>query len=109
MVKAGLLSALILPGAGQLYNEERKKGFLLLGVFLLAVVSFTVGFMAKLSAIKPPNFDPTDQAMTQALIQRFLSENGSFFGAFSWVVGALWLFGVVDAVLGARERGQIAP
>lgn len=96
--KAALLSALVLPGLGQLSKGNRLKGALLVvlvNVFLLLalfVVLQGVGPLiaaAKLSG----NIDPARIAAQLQLRSPFAK----------WLLAAffgLWLYGVIDAAVG---------
>ena len=102
--KAFLLSALVFPGLGQLYNQDRRKGvFLVLGanlllavVLLAAIVLFSQEYLAV--------FYP--RPLTWELVQVLLRDTVShplFFIPFGLLM-ALWGFAMVDAA-----RGGAAP
>ena len=98
-----LLSAFVIPGAGQLYNREKVKGWILIGLTVLVVVSAFIGVMAALLAIIPPGTVVT-QEQTQALMNRLMVEKGTYFSSFSYLILAIWGYGILDAFLGARDR-----
>ena len=93
---APLCSALIIPGLGQIVNQEIKKGVLLLGaVFILFVagsiklvfiLKSVVGQSGSGSPIPSPALEHVDSLVMV----------GAFF--------VIWLYSVIDAFLKARER-----
>lgn len=96
-IKALLLSALVLPGLGQLYKGEKVKGIilvLLVNIFLLValfLVLRTLGptiIMANISG-KPDAAALLEQLRTKAPVARWL------LAAFS----GLWLYSAFDAAL----------
>jgi hypothetical protein len=48
-----LLSALVVPGAGQIYNKEKGKGIVLMSLFFLVILGFMVSVTVSLSAVIP--------------------------------------------------------
>jgi lysylphosphatidylglycerol synthetase-like protein (DUF2156 family) len=103
-IKAFLLSALVFPGLGQLYNQDRRKGVLLvlganllLGVLLLAA-------MILVSQEYLAVFYP--RPLTWELVRTLLIDTVShpvFLIPFALLM-ALWGFAMVDAAWGARPR-----
>ncbi|MBW1991023.1 MAG: hypothetical protein JRI59_02650 [Deltaproteobacteria bacterium] len=98
-LKAFLLSALVFPGLGQLYKQDRRKGIvlilltnLLLGVVLLSgMIHFSQEYMAY--------FYP--EPLTWDLLRPLLL--GVFSRPLFWLpfmaLVALWAFAAVDAAL----------
>ena len=103
-IKAFLLSAFVFPGVGQLYNQDRGKGvFLVLGANLLLGVLFLAG-MILVSQEYMAVFYP--RPLTWELVRILLLDTVShpvFLIPFALFM-ALWGFGMVDAVRGARPR-----
>jgi hypothetical protein len=105
-VKAFLLSALVFPGLGQLYNQDRKKGvFLVLGANLLLGVVLLVG-MVLLSQEYLAVFYP--RPLTWKLVHLLLVDTIShpFFLIPFALLMALWGYAMVDA---ARSSGRPQP
>jgi O-antigen/teichoic acid export membrane protein len=105
-IKAFLLSAFVFPGLGQLYNQDRRKGVLLvlganllLGVLLLAgMVLFSQEY---LSVFYPR---PLTGELAKILLLDTLT-HPLFLIPFVLLM-ALWGFGMVDA---ARSAGRQPP
>jgi Na+-driven multidrug efflux pump len=99
--KAFLLSAFVFPGLGQLYNQDRKKGVLLvLGANLLLGVLLLAG-MVLLSQEYLAVFYP--RPLTWKLVRLLLLDTIShpFFLIPFGLLMALWGFAMVDAARGA--------
>ncbi len=98
-IKAFLLSALVFPGLGQLYKQDRRKGVvlillanLLLGVVLLSgMILFSQEYLA---AFYP---EPLTWEILHPLLLRVFSRP-LFLAPFLALV-ALWAFAAVDAGL----------
>jgi hypothetical protein len=105
---AFLLSAFVFPGLGQLYNQDRKKGIilvllanLLFGVLLLAgLVLFSRGYYEYFYP-KPLTWDIVRELF------RYLLGHPLFFLPLSLLV-ALWGFAALDAARGARRQAPAA-
>ena len=102
-LKAFLLSAFVFPGLGQLYNQDRRKGVLLvLGANLLFGLTLLVG-MVLLSQEYLSVFYP--RPLTWQLVRLLVVDTVThpFFLIPFALLMALWGFGMVDAARGARQ------
>jgi hypothetical protein len=96
-VKAFLLSALVFPGLGQLYKQDRRKGVilvllanLLLGlVFLSGMILFSQEYLA---VFYP---EPLTWELLQPLLLRVLYR--PLFLVLFLMLVALWAFAAIDA------------
>ena len=106
---AFLLSAFVFPGLGQLYNQDRKKGIilvllanLLVGILLLAgLVIFSQGYYEY--------FYP--KPLTTPIVKelcRYLLSHPLFFLPLCLLVG-LWGFAALDAARSAWRRAAAPP
>ncbi len=105
-IKAFLLSALVFPGLGQLYNQDRKKGVLLvllanllLGILLLLGVTLLAGEYYETSYPAPLTWEIFRQLVLNVLGRPL------FLVPFSLLVG-VWAFAAVDA---GRRAGRRPP
>ena len=100
---AVLLSALVFPGLGQLYNQDRKKGiFLVLGANLLLVI-ILLGGLVLLTQEYYTVFYP--RPLTLEILRNLAADTLShplFYSPLALLVG-LWAYAAVDA---GRRRGQ---
>lgn len=106
---AALLSGLAWPGAGQFFNRDFKKGILLTGLTVLLAVSLMLGLGRDLARVMPQSPSPLDPDQVRALRDAMLSANPAFYKRYSLLLSLTWLFGVVDAWLGAREKAAPPP
>jgi TM2 domain-containing membrane protein YozV len=91
-ITAPLCSGLVIPGLGQILNQEMKKGLILMGLVFLVFVAGTV----KLAFIIKSMTSPLDLEETSHLAQ--LSGGDLLFMA--GILGAfaiVWVYSVVDA------------
>ena len=107
-IKAFLLSAFVFPGLGQLYNQDRKKGVVLvLGTNLLLGVVLLVGmvlFSQEYLAVFYPR--PLTWELVKVLLMDTIS-HPLFWIPFGLLM-ALWGFAMVDAVRGAGRKPPAA-
>jgi hypothetical protein len=101
-VKAALLSALILPGLGQLYKGERIKGAILIvsvNIFILIALYMVLRSMAPLilSARMNGVSDP------QMVLER-LQGGGPAVRLLLAAFCGLWIYSWIDAALGKRGK-----
>jgi hypothetical protein len=102
-ITAFLLSALVFPGLGQLYNQDRKKGiFLVLGANLLLVV-LLLGGLALWCQEYYNVFYP--RPLTLEILRALAGDTFShplFYFPLALLVG-LWAYAAVDA---GHRRGK---
>lgn len=101
-----LLSALVIPGLGQLVNRQIAKGaFLVAAVSLLFMVGLGFALHQVTSAIttldakgglKPGDFG--------ALSEQLRAQGGEWLLVFLGLLLALWAYAVIDAWRGGRAR-----
>jgi len=103
-IKAFLLSAFVFPGLGQLYNQDRKKGVVLvLGTNLLLGVVLLVGmvlFSQEYLAVFYPR--PLTWELAKTLLIDTIS-HPLFWIPFGLLL-AVWGFAMVDAARGAGRQ-----
>lgn len=100
-VKAFLLSALVFPGLGQLYKQDRTKGILLilsanLILALVALVGVMLLAQEYMSAVYP---EPLTAANLRVLLALVISR--PLFYVPAGILVALWGFAAADAALRA--------
>ena len=100
-----LCSGLVIPGLGQIINQELKKGIIVLcAVFVL----FVAGIIRLLQIIHSVfRSGHTDLSDPQALMVRLGAEDSTLL----WFLGVafviLWVYAVVDAFMGGRKMDQL--
>ncbi len=97
-VKAALLSALVLPGLGQLYKGCKLKGVILIAlvnIFLLIALAYVLKAAGRISIATGTAGKP-DLSQVLTDLQRETPEPRWLLAAFFIV----WAYGTVDALLG---------
>lgn len=103
-IKAALLSALVLPGLGQLYKGSKVKGggmIVLVNVFLLGALFLAMQGMGKIML----------SAKSSGIggAEKVLETMRNDTPAARWLLAAffgLWLYGVIDALFNDSPRKQ---
>ncbi|MFW6126963.1 MAG: hypothetical protein ACOC6K_01990 [Thermodesulfobacteriota bacterium] len=105
-LKAFLLSALVFPGLGQLYKQDRRKGvvLILLGNLLLALVLLT-GVMA-LSQEYMTSVYPGAVTAEKLRVLLIAVLSRPLFYIPACIFLALWGFAAADAALSAVPRAE---
>lgn len=106
---AVLLSALVWPGAGQIYNREFTKGLILIGLTLLFGLSLLINVGREIAQNLPPDMIHFDIAQARALSEDILSRNSGFLLTFNTLMFVTWIYSIVDAFLGARDKLKPQP
>lgn len=99
-----LCSGLVIPGLGQIINQDLKKGILLLGgVFLLFIVG--VIKLARLihSLFGAGNIDISDP---ERIMARLRAEDLTVLWAMAALFLLIWVYSVVDAYMGGRRMDE---
>jgi hypothetical protein len=97
-----LLSALVVPGAGQIYNKEKVKGVLLMVLFFLVIVGFMITISVSLAAQLSPNMAVSPEQV-RIMVETIIDEKSGFITSFWYLTLAIWGYGILDAYLGARD------
>ncbi len=106
---AAFLSAALWPGAGQFFNRDVKKGLALTFLTALLGLSLTIGLGKVLVQAEPTDTMYFDLEQMRRDKNAKLAAKPSHYGTYSLLLTLTWVFGVVDAFLGARERQHPAP
>jgi TM2 domain-containing membrane protein YozV len=101
-IKAALLSALVLPGLGQLYKGERIKGVLLIvivNIFIMVALYMLIRNMAPLIVASQMN-----GALDTKLILERLNGGGPAVRLLLAAFCGLWMYSWIDAALGKSVK-----
>ena len=106
-----ILSGLVAPGLGQLYNREYAKGGLLLFAFLGSFLWFSKTVTEALSLVLPgaPDQWAQNNAAFRSAIMKVVQQNPDMFVTFEILILIVWVFGTVDAYFTARRLRRMEP
>lgn len=99
-----LLSALVWPGAGQIYNREYRKGALLIVLALAVLIVFCYGMGMEVVQALPEDPSGLDLGEIHALASAIAQKSGTLFLVENAVLVAIWLYAVADAYVGSKRR-----
>ena len=100
-----LCSGLVIPGLGQIINQDLKKGI----IILCAVFALFVAGMIRLLQIIHSVFRSghTDLSDPQSLMIRLGAEDSTLLWCLGVAFAILWIYAVVDAYMGGRKMDQL--
>jgi Zn-dependent protease len=104
-IMSPLCSGLVIPGLGQIINQDLKKGIIILcAVFALFVAGIIRLLQIVYSVFRSGHTDLSDP---QALMAKLGAEDPTML----WIIGVafaiLWIYAVVDAYRGGRKVDQL--
>ena len=100
-----LLSGLVAPGVGQIFNRDFKKGFILLAVSMGGLIYFSKILTEQIGMFLhtlPETWDQDPVALKAAVLKVF-NLNPSVFFTFYLMMFLTWIYGVVDAYIYAKN------
>jgi hypothetical protein len=92
---SALCSALIIPGLGQIINQQVKKGLVLLGAVLVLFVMAVIAMHSLLKSGLSENSLVT--ARPEVIIQKLSNQDFSALWIMLGVFAVVWLYSVLDA------------
>lgn len=105
-LSAPLCSALVIPGLGQIINQDIAKGLgLLASVFILLILGVVKLVLILNAALETPaGMGPSPETFTDRLLASDFTLIWGFVAAFF----VIWLYSVIDAFLRGRQRDREA-
>lgn len=110
-IRAALLSALIMPGVGQLHNKQvRKTGLMVSASSLLFLIFFALLTTKLWAAIATLDQASPELGPWMAIVERLAAGGLGWLWLMMAIALPLWLYGVIDAFVTGRrleadERG----
>jgi TM2 domain-containing membrane protein YozV len=104
IILAVLLSGFVWPGAGQIYNREFQKGLVLIALTILFGFSLFLGAGSEILKNLPADLSKFDILQARQLSEELLRKNSKFILTFNILMTTTWIYSVVDAYWGAKER-----
>lgn len=107
-VASPLMSALIMPGVGQLNNKQvQKAGLMVSGSSLLFLVFFALLTMKLWAALGTLDQATPGQSVWMAIVERVAAQGLGWLWLMMALALPLWLYGVIDAFwVGRRLDAQ---
>jgi hypothetical protein len=100
-----LLSTLLGPGVGQLYNKEFKKGFAMIAISLALLFAFSVWLTKAATVYLPSDINTVDHTVLRGIIQdHIVKEHTGTFYTYEVLLAGIWVYGVIDAYIGGMRR-----
>jgi hypothetical protein len=106
---AAVLSALLWPGAGQIYNGEKTKGALLAAAMLALTVWLLAGAERAVRARLPEDLTFLTFSGAGGILLDALRANLAAFIAINAAATVVWGYSVADAYFAARRRMTAGP
>jgi TM2 domain-containing membrane protein YozV len=96
-VLAPLCSAVLVPGMGQVINQHRKKGLILMGIVFLLLIAATLEFFKMIQ----PILDPLEwsQSGLSGAMRQMQAGDSSRLGIILILFLILWLYSIIDALI----------
>jgi len=100
-----LLSTLLGPGVGQLYNKEFKKGFIMIAISIGLLFAFSIWLSRAAMVYLPSDINSVDRNFLRTIIQdHIVKEHTGTFYTYETLLALIWVYGVIDAYLGGVRR-----
>ena len=105
-ISAPLCSAFVVPGLGQIINEQLKKGLLLLGLVFIFLVAITFKLAVDINRLMA-GIDLANINL-KAITEKIASEDLSLLSILAFCFAVVWIYSIVDAFwIGWKsERGK---
>jgi hypothetical protein len=104
-VLAPLCSALVIPGLGQVINQQMKKGIMLLAVDFVFIILFTIEMYQIVREIAES--EVLNIGEPEMIMERTLAGDHTSLIYIFMVFGVVWLYSVVDAFWGGRKADEL--
>ena len=103
-----LLSLILGPGVGQLFNKEYKKGAYLIGVSLVVLMGAVMWFLKAIRPDLPADLTNINRDALQVIMRNAVNHvvagQGGTLTAYQMILFALWFYSVIDAYRGGLRR-----
>ncbi len=103
---ASICSAFIVPGLGQVINEQIKKGLLLLGLVFILLVAVTVKLAVIINHLSA-DLDLANISLKE-ISEKLASEDLSLITILTLCFAVIWIYSIIDAFWAGWkiERGK---
>ena len=104
-IMSPLCSGLVIPGLGQIINQDLKKGIIILCVVFALFVAGTIRLLQIIHSVFQSGH--VDISNPQTLMTRLRAEDPTMLWLLGVVFAAVWVYGVVDAYVGGKKMDQL--
>ncbi len=103
-IMSPLCSGLVIPGLGQIINQELKKGIILLCAVFALFVAGIIRLLQVINAVfRSGQIDVSDP---EALMARISAQDYTLLWCLGVAFAVLWIYAVADAYMGGRKMDQ---
>ncbi len=103
-IASPLCSGLVIPGLGQIINQDLKKGVCILSlVFILFIAGIIKLYLIMSNTLENMDMNQADPGIIMA---RLRAEDLSILWCLLMALAVLWLYSVLDAYLSGRKMDQ---
>jgi hypothetical protein len=103
-----ILLSFFMPGFGQIYNKENKRGLILiLASFLVFLFPMILILMQAVPKLPDPRLGPPSQDVVQSVIMEIIKGNAHFLNIASFVFLGIWAYSITQAYFKAKELKKI--
>ena len=106
-VVSPLCSALIIPGLGQIINQDLKKGIILLAAVFLLFVMGIIKLVRLIDAVFRTG--PVDLSNPEMIMAKLRAEDLSILWYMAAAFVIIWFFSVLDAYIRGRKIDSVDP
>lgn len=98
-----LLNLFVLPGSGQIYLKEKKRGYLISLLVIALLVIFSIHIISIVqAAITPALAKPNDitsiMTLAQSLSEGIWQENEFTLKGYTFLIGCVYIFSFMDLI-----------
>ena len=104
-IMSPLCSGLVIPGLGQIINQDLKKGIIILCTVFALFVAGIIRLLQIIHSVFRSGY--TDLSDPQALMARLGAEGTTMLWCLGVAFTILWIYAVVDAYVGGRRMDQL--
>ena len=104
-VLSPLCSALVIPGLGQILNQQLKKGILILALVFVFIMVFTFELYQLTLAVLKPGL--TNAQASATLMDRIMAQDHASLVMLFAGFAVLWIYSIVDALIGGIKVDHI--
>ena len=99
-----LCSALVIPGLGQVINQQLKKGVCMLAIVFVFILALTFELYQRISTVLKSGVTPVQG--TGTLMDRIMAQDHTTLVLLVAGFAVLWIYSIVDALIGGIKADR---